>query len=246
MQNKTIVLLFISILAVTSITSCKHDVPQPVIVNNNGNNGGGNGNGNGNGSLPPCDPDSVYFDQQVLPILVSNCTMSGCHNSTTHAEGIDLTSYAAVMASDVVKPTHPYSSDLYKAITDNDPDDVMPPPPAAHLLTAQINLIKNWILQGAQNLHCDAGCDTTYVTYSNTIAPMMTTYCNGCHSGANPSGGLDYTTYSSVSDAAADGSLFGSVSHDPNWSAMPKNSAMLPQCKIDQIRIWVNAGAPNN
>lgn len=246
MQNNKLIICIGAIILIGFFSSCKHDIPQPVIVANNGNNGGGNGNGNGNGSLPPCDPDSVYFEQQVLPILVSNCTMSGCHNTTSHAEGINLTSYAAVMSSNVVVPGNATSSDMMHSINTTNLGDVMPPPPASHLLSAQISLIRKWINQGALDLHCDAGCDTSNVTYSGTIAPIMTNYCNGCHGGTNPSANIDLTNWTGVSSSAADGSLYGSVIHDPTWSAMPKNSAMLPQCKIDQIRIWVNAGAPNN
>lgn len=224
--------------------SCKHDIPEPTAT---GDNGGGNGNGNGNGSLPPCNPDTVYFQQQVLPILVSNCTSSNCHNSIDQASGVDVTSYAAVMASGIVHVGQAWSSDLVKAITETNPDDLMPPPSSGSALTnAQINLIKKWINQGAQNLLCDGGCDTTTVTYSGSIVPIMQTYCNGCHSGASPGGGIDLTSYTGVSNSAIDGSLYGSVIHDNNWSAMPKNSAQLPQCKIDQIRIWITNGYPNN
>lgn len=231
------------LIVVSSFYSCKHDIPEPTST---GDTGGGNGNGNGNGSLPPCNPDTVYFQQQVLPILISNCTSSNCHNSTDHEDGIDVTSYAAVMASGIVNAGQAWSSDLVKAITETNPNDIMPPPSSGSLTNAQINLIKKWINQGAQDLLCDGGCDTTNVTYSGSIVPIMQTYCNGCHSGASPDGGIDLTNYTGVSGAAIDGSLYGSVMHDNNWSAMPKNSAQLPQCKIDQIRIWVAGGYPNN
>ena len=29
----------------------------------------------------PCDPDVVYFDRDLLPILKSNCAKSGCHDA---------------------------------------------------------------------------------------------------------------------------------------------------------------------
>ncbi len=242
MKNNILLFVLVSVLVTELFSSCKHDIPQPLIILNNGNNG----IGNGNVSLPPCNSDSIYFDEQIAPILVSNCTTQGCHNSISHIEGIDLSSYAAVMASDVVNPFHASSSNLVKSIVTNNPGDVMPPSPSAHLLIAQVDLIKNWINQGALNLHCDAGCDTTYVTYSGIIAPLMTNYCNGCHGGVSPSGGINLMSYADVAVFAANGSLYGCVSHDPFWSPMPKNSTMMPQCKIDQIRIWVNAGAPQN
>ena len=27
----------------------------------------------------PCDPDVIYFEQDVLPMLICNCAFSGCH-----------------------------------------------------------------------------------------------------------------------------------------------------------------------
>src|SRR5688500_13456166 len=48
----------------------------------------------------PCDPNLVYFDMVILPILKSNCAKSGCHDAITHQEGIILDSYENVMGSD--------------------------------------------------------------------------------------------------------------------------------------------------
>ena len=46
----------------------------------------------------PCDPDTVYFEMDVLPILLSSCGKSGCHDATAQ-DGVRLDSYAATMAS---------------------------------------------------------------------------------------------------------------------------------------------------
>ena len=35
-----------------------------------------------------------------------------------------------------------------------------------------------------------ATCDTTIVTYSASVSPVLTAYCVGCHSGANAPLGL--------------------------------------------------------
>jgi hypothetical protein len=83
-----------------STPACKHEPsvpgggdPTDTIDNpiDTGNNGGGAT------SCVPCDPDSVYFQNQILPILVSNCTESGCHNASDHKEGVILTSYQTLM-----------------------------------------------------------------------------------------------------------------------------------------------------
>lgn len=195
----------------------------------------------------PCDPDSVYFETDVLPILISNCAITTCHDASSRQEGIDLTSYQAVLNSGVIKVNDPADSDLYEAITDTDPDKVMPPPPRTKLNADQAALILKWIQQGAQNLSCDAGgCDTTNITYSATVAPLLQAQCTGCHSGTSPSGGISLSTHAGVAAMANNGKLYGAIAHQPGFSAMPQGGNQLPDCQIKQIQLWIDAGAPNN
>lgn len=228
-------LLFLGLL---SWSSCKHDIPQPAVPVDTGNGGGIVTN--------PCDSDSVYFNLQILPFLVANCAMSGCHDVASHKDGVILTSYLSLINSGIVNPGNPGSSVLVDVITTSDPNDVMPQPPAAPLSNQQIQLIQTWITQGALDLNCDPPCDTLNFTWSGTIRPLIQLKCKGCHQGANPGGGVNLSNYAGVSGSAFDGSLLGSVEHASGWSAMPKNAASLPDCEIIQIRKWVNAGAPNN
>ena len=89
-------------------------------------------------------------------------------------------------------------------------------------------------------------CDLTSVTYSSTIAPIMATNCNSCHSGASASAGVVTNTYEGLSIIAKNGKLYGSVSHASVYSAMPQGGAMLSNCNLDKIKTWVDAGALNN
>ncbi len=52
--------------------------------------------------------------------------------------------------------------------------------------------------------------------------------------------------YNSVVVQANNGKLFGAVNHDSGFAAMPKNAPKLSDCKIDQIKIWIEDGTPNN
>ena len=199
----------------------------------------------------PCDPDTIYFETDLLPILLSSCALSGCHDATAQ-EGVRLDSYAAVMGSDVIKPGNPFDSKLWEKINETDPEDVMPPPPNAQLDATQKEIIRKWIQQGAQDLHCDAMCDTTNVTFSGTIWPeIVQKHCFGCHNGSNASGGIHLENHSQIAAAAnkpagQPGSLWGAVNHAAGNFAMPKNQDKLSDCKIDQIRIWIQDGTPNN
>jgi mono/diheme cytochrome c family protein len=199
----------------------------------------------------PCDPDTIYFEMDVLPILLSSCGKSGCHDATAQ-EGIRLDSYAAVMASDVVKPGDPNDSELFEKITENDPDKIMPPPPDTPLDPAQIEILRKWIAQGAQNLYCDEMCDTVNVTFSGIIWPeIIQSYCYGCHNGASASGGIHLENYSQVKAAAIipagqPGSLWGAVTHTSGNSPMPKNQPKLSDCKITQVKKWIDGGMQEN
>ncbi|MFY8185634.1 MAG: hypothetical protein ACOVLD_06160, partial [Bacteroidia bacterium] len=52
-------------------------------------------------SLTTCTKDvyvpNTCFKEDILPIFVSNCTMSGCHNSIDKKEGYDLSNYDGIM-----------------------------------------------------------------------------------------------------------------------------------------------------
>ena len=159
----------ISILFLTGITACKHnpDVPPgPGPGNNNNNTGGPTG-------PTPCNPDSVYFQNDVLPILISNCAVQGCHDAGTKEDGVWLDSYNSLLASDIVDKGDAQNSDLYEALTETDPDKRMPyqKPP---LDPKQIELIKKWINQGGLNNKCQTiGCDTNQFTFADNITPII-------------------------------------------------------------------------
>jgi mono/diheme cytochrome c family protein len=199
----------------------------------------------------PCDPDTIYFEMDVLPILLSSCGKTGCHDATAQG-GVRLDSYAAVMASDVVTPFDPEESDMWEEINESDPDKIMPPPPNEPLNAIQKETIRKWIAQGALDLTCDADCDTSGVTFSGTIWPsIIQKHCLGCHSGATASGGIHLENYNDVKAAAMVppgqyGSLLGVISHASGNSPMPKNQPKLDDCKIAQIQKWIEDGMPDN
>jgi hypothetical protein len=122
----------------------------------------------------------------------------------------------------------------------------MPPPPKAPLNAEQIAKIETWILQGAKDNSCDEDCDTTNVTYSGTVWPILETSCVGCHSGPTPQGGINLSDYTNVVAVANTGKLYGAISHSEGYSPMPKNLPKLSDCKIDQVKIWIDDGTPNN
>jgi len=235
------VFLFFIIIAVLVLASCKHDpiaapdnpiTPTPTDTTD---------------TIPvgiACDPDTVYFQNQILPIMQSSCAKSGCHDALSHQEDVILTDYNSIISTAEVISFNPGSSKLYEVITETDPDKIMPPPPYSALTSEQINLIYKWIAQGAKNNYCDQMCDTTNVTFSGTIKLVIQNFCQGCHSSAFPSGGIALQTHAEVVSNIT--RLLGSVNHQSGYSPMPKNGNKLSDCTLTQFDIWVSAGMPNN
>lgn len=191
----------------------------------------------------PCSADTAYFQNQILPLITSNCSMAGCHDAISHKEGITLTNYDNIVKN--VKPFNGSQSKLYKVVIDNDPGDRMPPPPAPAFTAEQKALLKKWIDQGAKNNRCNESyglCDTTKVTYTGYIQPLVAGKCQGCHGAVNPSGGLKLSTYAEVKASAQTGLFYGSIVHSAGVSPMPQNGAKLSNCQANKVKAWISAG----
>lgn len=224
------------ILSVVLFYGCQH---QPELPSPSGNpNPGG-----GNAGNTQCDPDSVYFNRDILPLLRSNCAMSGCHDGSTRSDGVWLESYASVMNSDIIEQGDAFDSDLYEVLVESDPGDRMPQggPP---LSQTQIDMVRKWIDQGAPNNNCQS-CDTSNFTYSGQVAPLLQKNCLGCHSGTGASANVHLDSYVGVKTVADNGRLVGAVSHATGFKPMPQGGK-LQDCEIITIQKWVAAGAPNN
>ena len=195
--------------------------------------------------LPPgYEQIGICFETEILPIFVSNCAMSGCHNSTDKADGYDLTNYDGIMTGITAFNASDSKHIQYMERTD---DERMPVPPQAPVDAASIALIKAWINKGAPNtVDCQANnCDSiSNVSYSNTVLPIINANCLGCH-GANGGGGHNYSTYGGIKASADNGSLLGSINHQSPYAPMPVNGK-LSNCDIKKIEVWINEGAAQN
>lgn len=200
-------------------------------------------------ALMPCDPDKVYFELEILPILKSNCAFSGCHDAASAEDGVILESYESVMATADVEAFNLNDSELFEVLVDTDEEERMPPTPTDKLPAEQIQLIATWILQGAENLQCDPDlqvCETDNVSFSQFVQPLIDIHCRGCHSGNVPSGGIDLTNHTNIKDVVLNGRLAGAIKWDNGFSPMPQGGEQLSQCNIDKIVAWIDDGALDN
>jgi hypothetical protein len=93
----------------------------------------------------------------------------------------------------------------------------------------------------------NSSCDTTNVTFSGKIAPLLLNNCLSCHSNATALGsgnGIALENYADVKSRAA--VISASINQTGSHSPMPKNGGKLKACLITQFDIWVRNGTPNN
>lgn len=89
-------------------------------------------------------------------------------------------------------------------------------------------------------------CDTENITYSGFVQPLLNTHCVNCHNDITTSGDVDLSTHAMVKVSADDGSLYGAISHQVNYTPMPFGGDKLPDCDIAKVKAWIDQGAPNN
>ncbi len=81
MKRTTLFPGFIPLTFFALLISCTHNPDDIILPQDNG------------GTEPPidtiaCDPDTVYFQNTVLPLIQSTCATTGCHDAASHQHGI--------------------------------------------------------------------------------------------------------------------------------------------------------------
>ena len=98
-------------------------------------------------------------------------------------------------------------------------------------------------------------CDTTTVTFSADILPIMNTSCGGlrsdCHQNDATASGYGLGNYTDVINTIYGSGIFlETITHDPSINSskwMPKGiSAKIDDCSILKIEAWLNEGSLNN
>lgn len=139
--------------------------PAPPAGNDNA---AGNVNQNSNSSPEPrCNTGTtggattVSYNLDLVPLLAgAGCLTSACHTGQFPQSGYNLESYeatfgpgtqAAIFGLCAVVPGDPDASYLMEKLSANPRSGVRMPQALAPLSEEQINLIRTWIAEGAQN-----------------------------------------------------------------------------------------------
>lgn len=90
-------------------------------------------------------------------------------------------------------------------------------------------------------------CDTTLVSYSENVVPIIIQNCLLCHSNlAAPSLGNNMKLESFSDFSANSSDVLRAIKHDPSLSPMPKGGGKLNSCNISIIEAWIDQGKLEN
>ncbi len=91
-------------------------------------------------------------------------------------------------------------------------------------------------------------CDTSNVTFSLDIAPLVLKSCAsaGCHDATTAASSIILENYTQIKRSVDSNRFYGSISHNPKYKPMPLGGQFLPQCDIDKIKVWIDGGALDN
>lgn len=100
----------------------------------------------------------------------------------------------------------------------------------------------------AELLYPPETCDTSNVTYTNTILPILRDNCYRCHAGNQAVAPFNLDSYTDASQVALSGLMYKAITHanEPGIVPMPKDADKLSDCNIAKIKVWIDDGAPNN
>jgi hypothetical protein len=90
------------------------------------------------------------------------------------------------------------------------------------------------------------GCDTTNVSYSMQVVPILQSNCYACHQGPGASSGIDFSNYGAFKGWAGSGYVAGDITGAPGHTPMPYGLPQLPACEINTILAWIDQGMLNN
>ena len=96
-----------------------------------------------------------------------------------------------------------------------------------------------------------AQCDTIKISYSGTIAPIISNNCMnlGCHTAGHPDAGLQFDTHANFILSIPGDRLMKALQYTYTGGSSTKNMppvGKLNTCDITKIQAWINKGHPND
>ena len=103
-----------------------------------------------------------------------------------------------------------------------------------------ISLLTLFVIGCEKNIESDYvgyDCDEVISYYQESVAPIMSNHCMGCHSESGASGGLALDSFDDTVNGIMNGSVIQRINMDPsNPLFMPLGSEKLSPQQIDIIQ----------
>lgn len=113
-----------------------------------------------------------------------------------------------------------------------------------------VSIFSSCYYDNRETLYPNETCDTTTVSFSADVVPILEANCYVCHSideGETSGDGYILETYDELT-ASTDGvTLIDVIEWTPGGAAdMPKSGSQLPNCERAIIHAWINQGMLDN
>ncbi len=196
---------------------------------------------------------SISYSLHIKPILQAKCI--GCHGEETQKAELNLASSEGISRGSeggaVLEPGKPDESRLLEVLTDGEM-----PPEDAPLTDEQIDLIRQWIEQGA-GLEMDSSTERVALN-QHDVLPILLLRCATCHGRQTQEAGLDLRTKAAMLSGGESGAAI--VPGEPAESLLIKRiqaEEMPPRDKLASHSVkpvepqeletlirWIAQGAP--
>tara|TARA_B100000809_G_scaffold265985_1_gene326672 strand:- start:14027 stop:14941 length:915 start_codon:yes stop_codon:yes gene_type:complete len=200
--------------SITFSPSAIQNYSQSITVASNATNDTGAISIKGHGIDP-------FYLSTIAPIIMQNCSISGCHNAASRASGIAMTDFLEI-------------KDVFE--NDNAWEEIVAGrmPRGGSLTQIQKDALLKWI----DSNYTDGRDPLVAKNYVNDIAPIINQSCatTNCHSSFRTRAGLDLSTFA-LTKKAFQGNAWTRV----NDGTMPL-SGKLAQTKINLIKNWIDTG----
>ena len=207
------------------------------------------------------DKKKVDFVKDIQPIFKARCYE--CHSAEKDLGSLRLDSKESAFkggdSGKAIIPGKPQDSLIIQKISGSEGGLRMPP--GKPLSESEIDLIRNWIDQGApwpepktEPKSSTSGPAQGSVDFARDVLPILKANCYLCHSGDRPKGGLHLDNkeltlkggssgQAIVPGNAKDSRLVHRIMGLDGKVQMPLGRAPLRQDEIDTIRRWIDQGA---
>ena len=202
------------------------------------------------GSAPVVVASATTYET-LQPVLTETC--GECHSGDSPRAGLDVTTYASLMAGGRDGPVIlPGDTDESSLIL-----QVLGEGHFADLSDGQMQALRDWIAAGAPENEAALAEAPTEVPATGaeasggldyqTLQPILEATCGECHAGDSPRAGLDLVTYEGIMAGNRGGPVIEPGDPDNSFILEVQSEEHYANLTPDQMQLltdWIAAGAP--